>query len=201
MAASPRLPTLRPPRARTRTEELTPGRESLANTVQWVIRGQRIRLEALHETREAIEPACAALAARRRTERALAELDAAHAELVGAGEDVQRFLRANVRRHTTVARAGGNELLIGFMSALARSVHAATDLDAFLDAGIRELTGRAHTRITEAIRAGDEAAARRMTRHICGSAVAAAEVDDRESRRRLSHGRRTHRRAGDDERP
>ncbi|MEU1180321.1 FCD domain-containing protein [Streptomyces sp. NPDC005820] len=159
-----------------------PGRESLANTVQLVIRGQGIRLEALHETREAIEPACAALAARRRTERDLEELDAAHAELTGAGADVQRFLRANVRWHTAVARAGGNELLIGFMSALSRSIHAATDLETFLDVGVRELTARAHTRITEAIRAGDEAAAaRRMTRHVCGFAAAAAEVDDRES--------------------
>ncbi|MFI5798062.1 FadR/GntR family transcriptional regulator [Streptomyces sp. NPDC051677] len=163
-----------------------PGRESLANTVQLVIRGQRIRLEALHETREAIEPACAALAARRRTDQDLAELDAAHAELVGAEEDVQRFLRANVRWHTVVAQAGGNELLIGFMSALSRSIHAATNLERFLDADIRELTARAHARITDAIRAGDEAAAaRRMTRHVCGFAQAAAEVDHRTSIRKV----------------
>lgn len=158
-----------------------PGRESLANTVRLVIRGQRIRLAALHETREAIEPACAALAARRRTERDLADLDAAGAELVEAGDDIPRFLRANVRWHVTVARASGNELLIGFMSALSESIHAATNLEAFMDAGIREVTARAHTRITEAIRAGDEAAARRrMSRHVCGFARAAAEVDTRE---------------------
>ncbi|MFI1035358.1 FadR/GntR family transcriptional regulator [Streptomyces sp. NPDC020951] len=159
-----------------------PGRESLANTVRLVIRGQRIRPAALHETREAIEPTCAALAARRRTDLDLAELDAAHAELVGAGDDVQRFLRANVRWHTAVAKASANELLIGFMSALAQSIHAATDLEQFMDADIREVTARAHARITEAIRAGDEAAAaRRMTRHVCGFARASAEVDSRTS--------------------
>ncbi len=158
-----------------------PGRESLANTVQLVIRGQRIRLEALHETREAVEPACAALAARHRTERDLADLDTAHAELVDAKDDVPRFLAANIRWHNAVARAGDNELLIGFLSALSDSIHASTELTQFMDAGIRELTARAHARITEAIRTGDaEAARRRMTRHVCGFARAAAEVDQRD---------------------
>ncbi|GGQ33333.1 FadR/GntR family transcriptional regulator [Streptomyces mutabilis] len=158
-----------------------PGRESLASTVQLVIRGQRIRLEALHETREAIEPACAGLAARRRTERDLANLDTAHAELVGAGDDVPRFLRANIQWHNAVARAGGNELLIGFLDALSESIHASTDLAQFMDVRIRRLTARAHARITEAIRSGDEEAAhRRMSRHVCGFARAAAEVDGRE---------------------
>jgi GntR family transcriptional regulator, transcriptional repressor for pyruvate dehydrogenase complex len=158
-----------------------PGRESLANTVQLVIRGQQIRLEALHETREAIEPACAALAAGRRTEQDLADLDAAHAELVDAGDDIRRFLRANVRWHNAVARAGGNELLIGFLSALSESIYAATNLERFMDTRIREVTAQAHAKITEAIRSGDAAAARRrMSRHVCGFARAAAEVDGRE---------------------
>ncbi|MFF5302929.1 FadR/GntR family transcriptional regulator [Streptomyces sp. NPDC013161] len=158
-----------------------PGRESLANTVRLVIRGQRIRLEDLHETREAIEPACAALAARRRTDADLAELDDAHTDLVSAGEDIQRFLRANIRWHNAVARAGENELLIGFMSALSQSIHAATNIEQFMDADIRKLTARAHARITEAIRDRDsEAATRRMTRHVCGFARAAAEVDHRD---------------------
>ncbi|MDX3382257.1 FCD domain-containing protein [Streptomyces niveiscabiei] len=158
-----------------------PGRESLANTVQLVIRGQQIRLEALHETREAIEPACAALAAGRRTERDLADLDAAHAELVGTGDDIRRFLRANVRWHNAVARAGGNELLIGFLGALSESIYAATNLEGFMDTRIREVTAQAHAKITEAIRSRDAAAARRrMSRHVCGFARAAAEVDGRE---------------------
>ncbi|MEU6541171.1 FCD domain-containing protein [Streptomyces sp. NPDC047000] len=158
-----------------------PGRESLADTVRLVIRGQRIRLEALHETREAIEPACAALAARRRTEQDLADLEAAHTELVEAGDDVPRFLRANIQWHNAVAKAGDNELLIGFLAALSQSIHASTDLAQFMDADIRRLTARAHARITEAIRAGDaEAAHRRMSRHVCGFARAATEVDGRE---------------------
>jgi GntR family transcriptional repressor for pyruvate dehydrogenase complex len=45
---------------------------------------------------------------------------------------------------------------------------------------VRSPRGRT-SRITDAIRAGDEAAAmRRMARHVCGFARAAAEVDVRE---------------------
>lgn len=157
-----------------------PDHRSLANTVQLVIRGQRIRLESLHQTREAIEPTCAALAARHRTDKDLAELDAANADLVEAGADIPRFLRANIRWHNAVALAGANELLIGFMSALSQSIYAATDLETFMDEEIRELTARAHARVTEAIREQDEpAAARRMARHVYGFARAAAQVDER----------------------
>ncbi|GGK59902.1 FadR/GntR family transcriptional regulator [Streptomyces flaveus] len=160
-----------------------PDRESLASTVQLVIRGQQIRLDALHETREAVEPACAALAASRRTELDLAELDSVHSELVDAGAagDVPRFLRANVRWHTIVARASGNELLIGFMSALSRSIYSATDIEDFLDDDIRRVTARAHARVAQAIRERDAAGAkRRMERHVCAFARAASRVDRRE---------------------
>ncbi|HSA50934.1 MAG TPA: FCD domain-containing protein [Yinghuangia sp.] len=157
-----------------------PNRESLASTVQLVIRGQQIRLDALHETREAIEPTCAALAAERRTDLDLAALDAAHAELVEAGDDIPRFLRANIRWHNAVARAGDNELLIGFMSALSQAIYAATDIAPFMDDEVRRVTARAHERIAEAIRDRDGAAAmRRMTRHICGFSHAVSRVDPR----------------------
>ena len=50
-----------------------------------------------------------------------------------------------------------------------------------MDTRIREVTAQAHAKITEAIRSGDAAAARRrMSRHVCGFARAAAEVDGRE---------------------
>ena len=40
-----------------------PGQESVASTLDLLIRGRQIRLAAVHETREAIEPSCARLAA------------------------------------------------------------------------------------------------------------------------------------------
>ena len=73
-----------------------PDGDSVANSVRLVIQGQQLRLETVHETREVIEPACAALAARRRTDEDLAALDAANAEMLAAADDVPAFLRANV---------------------------------------------------------------------------------------------------------
>lgn len=49
-----------------------------------------------------------------------------------------------------------------------------------MDAEIRSITARAHAKITDAIRDQDgPAAMRRMARHVCGFADAAARVDRR----------------------
>src|SRR6516165_10854085 len=55
-----------------------PDDESVADSVALVIRGRRIRMAALLETREAVEPACAQLAARYRTDADLKRLDGAN---------------------------------------------------------------------------------------------------------------------------
>src|SRR6516164_8494855 len=55
-----------------------PTTKSMANSVTMVIRGRRIRMAALLETREAIEPACAQLAAKYRTDADLERLDKAN---------------------------------------------------------------------------------------------------------------------------
>src|SRR5712671_5350535 len=49
-----------------------PGGESVASSVNLLIRGRQVRMAALLETREAIEPACAQLAAKYRTDDDLA---------------------------------------------------------------------------------------------------------------------------------
>jgi DNA-binding FadR family transcriptional regulator len=158
-----------------------PGGDSVANTVSLLIRGQQIRMTAMLEAREGIEPACARLAARYRTDEDLARLEAANAAIAVDGP-LEDFLRANVDWHVAVAAASHNELLTGFMSALSRAIYASTDNQAFVDAEIRQTAIHAHTRITEAIRAGDmEAALRRMTRHVHSYAEAIAEVDSRTS--------------------
>ncbi|GGN36651.1 hypothetical protein GCM10011578_080100 [Streptomyces fuscichromogenes] len=61
-----------------------------------------------------------------------------------------------MRRPDAVARAGDNELLIGFMSALPQSIRTATNLQQSTGADIRQVTARPHARITDAIRAGRE---------------------------------------------
>ncbi|TPG37309.1 FadR/GntR family transcriptional regulator [Mycolicibacterium hodleri] len=159
-----------------------PTTNSMANTVSMMIRGQQIKLADLFQTREALEPFCAELAARNRTEADLAALDQANEALADPAADLTAFLQANLDWHVGVASAGRNELLIGFMTALSRAIYTGTENAAFVDDNVRAVTVRAHRSVTNAIRARDaEAAARRMSRHVHSYAKAALAVDDRDA--------------------
>lgn len=144
-----------------------PGEEAMASTVNLLIRGRQIRLAALLETREAIEPFCAQLAATNRTDEELATLEQANRAIADPEGDLTQFLEANVEWHVAVARASHNELLSGLMTTLSRAIYAATEDEKFVDAEVRQTTVRAHETITAAIRDQDpEAALRRMKRHV-----------------------------------
>ncbi|NKQ51897.1 FadR family transcriptional regulator [Amycolatopsis sp. K13G38] len=157
-----------------------PGRDSVATSVSLLIRGQQIRLAALLETREAIEPFCARLAARHRTDADLDRLDAANKDIADPDGSLASFLQANVDWHVAVATASHNELLTGLMTALSQAIYTATENEDFVDAEVRRTTVRAHKSITEAIRAQDpDAAVRRMGRHVHAYAEAVLQVDDR----------------------
>lgn len=157
-----------------------PTTKSMANSVSTMIRGQQIKLADLMETREALEPFCAELAARNRTDEDLAELDRANDEIANPDADLTAFLQANLDWHVGVATAGHNELLIGFMTALSQAIYAGTANPAFIDDNVRAVTLRAHRSITTAIRNRDaEQASRRMRRHVHSYAKAALAVDKR----------------------
>jgi GntR family transcriptional regulator, transcriptional repressor for pyruvate dehydrogenase complex len=156
-----------------------PDGDSVANSVSLLIRGRQIRMAALLEAREGIEPVCAQLAAKYRTDEDLDRLEAANVA-IAADEPLEDFLQANVDWHVAVAIASHNELLTGFMAALSRAIYASTDNKGFVDAEVRRTAILAHTRITDAIRTCDmDAALRRMTRHVHSYAQAIAEVDSR----------------------
>jgi DNA-binding FadR family transcriptional regulator len=156
-----------------------PGGSSVADSVNLVIRGQQIRISALLETREAIEPQCARLAAKYRTDHDLEILEAADKAIAAQGK-LAKFLQANVDWHVAVAKATHNELLSGFMVALSGSIYAATDNKGFVDAEVRATAAKAHESITRAIRDQDaEAAVRRMQRHVHGYAEAVLPVEER----------------------
>jgi GntR family transcriptional repressor for pyruvate dehydrogenase complex len=157
-----------------------PGQDSVASSVSLLIRGQQIRLADLLETREAIEPFCARLAARNRTDADLTRLDAANKAIAASDGTLAQFLQANVDWHVGVATASHNELLTGMMTALSRAIYTATENEEFVDAEVRRTTVRAHRSITDAIRAQDpEAAVRRMSRHVHAYAEAVLQVDER----------------------
>ncbi|UFS58140.1 FadR/GntR family transcriptional regulator [Subtercola endophyticus] len=157
-----------------------PGEEAMARTVNLLIRGRQIRLAALLETREAIEPFCAQLAASARTDDDLAALDAANAAISDDTGGLAKFLQANVDWHVAVARASHNELLSGMMTALSRAIYTATEDENFVDTEVRHTTIRSHETITAAIRDKDgEAAVRRMKRHVHSYAQEILKRDER----------------------
>ncbi|MCQ4079168.1 FadR family transcriptional regulator [Streptomyces sp. RB6PN25] len=157
-----------------------PGKESVAGSVSLLIRGQQIRFSSLLETREAIEPYCAKLAAVNRTDDDLVALEAANAALDEVNGNLAAFLQANVDWHVAVATASRNELLAGFMASLSRAIYTATENERFVDAEVRRLTARAHRSITKAIRAQDpDAAVRRMNRHVHSYAAAVLKIEER----------------------
>jgi GntR family transcriptional repressor for pyruvate dehydrogenase complex len=159
-----------------------PTTKSMANSVSMLIRGRRIKLVDLMETREALEPFCAELAARNRTHEDLAELDRANQAIADPEADLGQFLQANLDWHVGVAVASHNELLIGLMSALSQAIYAGTENAAFVDTEIRVVASQAHWAITSAIRDRDATAAgRRMRRHVLSYADALAESDEREA--------------------
>lgn len=159
-----------------------PTTKSMANSVSMLIRGQQIKLADLMETREALEPFCAELAARKRTDDDLAVLDEANEGIGDPGADLPAFLQANLDWHVGVAMASHNELLVGFMTALSQAIYTGTENAAFVDDHVRAVTARAHRSITNAIRSGDaDAAGRRMRRHVHSYAKAALAMDERQA--------------------
>lgn len=158
-----------------------PGQESVASSVGLLIRGRQIRMTALLETREAIEPQCARLAAKYHTDEDVRLLEEANDAIALKGP-LAAFLQANVDWHVAVARATHNELLMGFMVALSQAIYASTDNQGFIDEEVRATTLKAHQSITDAIRDREpDAAVRRMTRHVHAYAEAVLEVEDREA--------------------
>jgi DNA-binding FadR family transcriptional regulator len=157
-----------------------PGNESVTSSLSLLIRGRQLRLAAVHETREAIEPVCAQLAAEHRTDADLAALKAANAPIADPNSSLADFLQANVDWHVAVATATHNELIAAFMTALSRAIYTSTENEGFIDAEVRKVTARAHNSITQAIEKRDaEAAVRRMSRHVHSYAAAVAKVDKR----------------------
>src|SRR5205823_6550340 len=80
-----------------------PGDGTVSRAVEVYVRAGRLSLRDVLDVREAIEPVCAELAARRRTEEDFARLDEIqrrHERLAGAA-----YLRENVIWHVAVAEA------------------------------------------------------------------------------------------------
>lgn len=131
-------------------------------------RGRGISLLALVQTREAIEPRVAMLAALNRTER---DLQAMRDSIEGMKElspmDANRFLAENRRWIKAVADASQNEILRVFMTTLSELIHDLSGVGAFASEQVRVESIHVYERILDAIvRKDADAAGRRAERHV-----------------------------------
>lgn len=139
-----------------------PTNDQLAGHINLYIKGRSVALSALVEVRLALEPMVAALAAMRRTEEDLASLRAVAERLNWAADnDLSAFLEENVNWHEAIAAASHNDLLYAFATSVSGLMFEASQIKEFASAEVRERVLFAHTRIFEAIEAGDADLARR----------------------------------------
>jgi GntR family transcriptional repressor for pyruvate dehydrogenase complex len=144
-----------------------PGDDSLAKYINLFVHGRGISLISLLQTREAVEPSLAHLAALNRTPEELQSLVALTERVEQAYEDVPLYLAENVQWHCAIAIASHNELLRAFMVAISTMVYKASAIENFATDDVRKVVLKAHRRILEAIVAQDaDAARRRMARHL-----------------------------------
>lgn len=153
-----------------------PDDESLKRSISSFVHGRGITLLSLLQTREAIEPSLAALAAKNRTEDELKVLIEVTERVKNAFLTPSEFLRENVQWHMAIAAASHNELLRAFLLSISNMVYKASAIENFATEEVRNHVVYAHRRILEAVIAQDEAlAGRRMALHL--AAVTAACSD------------------------
>lgn len=144
-----------------------PGQQSMATAIGRFVQGRKLSLRSLQETREALEPFLAHMAALRRTEEDQQELKTLHEALLASIEDFHEFASINVKWHNAVAKASGNELLASVLYALSHGVHIATSTEEYDTVETRKQVIRIHARINEAIQAGKaDLAERGMRQHM-----------------------------------
>ncbi|MFI7167147.1 FadR/GntR family transcriptional regulator [Rhodococcus erythropolis] len=144
-----------------------PTASEFMSSVDLQLQGWAPGTQMLFESRHAIEPWCAHLAAERRTDSDLARLRAADdrsAEALGSLED---FILEKIEWHAALAAASHNELLSTFMEAVGRAILRQTDIDAHADLQAMTRSLDAHRAITRAISNRDAPLAHRlMAQHV-----------------------------------
>lgn len=159
-----------------------PSHESVASAIHRFVKGRRISLRSLQETRELLEPILARLAAERRTETQLQGLQELHNELVACADNFRDFTLANLKWHSAVARASGNELLSTLLYSISHGVQLASMAEEYDTQETRDQVIKVHFRVTEAIASRQpELAERAMRQHMTATsarslAPATAEV-------------------------
>lgn len=150
-----------------------PDDQSMHRSMSLFVGGRGITLLSLLQTREAVEPSLAALAAQNRTAPELKALVDVTQRVEDAFADVPRFLMENVAWHCAIADASHNELLRAFMLSISNLVYKASAIENFATDEVRQAVIRSHRQILGAITDKDaEAARRRMARNLAALTAA-----------------------------
>jgi DNA-binding FadR family transcriptional regulator len=115
----------------------------------------------LAEMRRGVEPAAAALAARRRSSAHIAEMRDALTGMAEAGPDRRKFADADLKFHIAVASASGNPLIRSFANVVETALAASLSLSAPIRHSEMEKIVARHAAIADAIEAGNSDAAQR----------------------------------------
>ena len=135
--------------------------------------GKSDNLADLFELRGLLEIEAAGLAAERRDETDLAEMQAAVAEMDGQKNFDEKRLEADAAFHRALGKASGNTYLsaiIGYISSRLKETTRATS-DVYAKDDLLDVTINEHRKILSAVETGDKIAARdAMAAHIQGAA-------------------------------
>ena len=154
---------------------------SVTPEAAWEPRLRRAAVLDAYEVRQALEVQAARLAATRRTDADIAALRACLAERERArahGKDA-RFIELDLAFHRAVVAAAHNPLLAEMFDSFVAVLREAL-LTVVADSGLGDVgADAAHTRLAEAIEAGDAAAAERATHdHLDPTAAAVRSLID-----------------------
>lgn len=158
-------------RPRTGTRVLPRNRWNLLDpdVLAWQVAGRSGRrfAEDLLEVRRIIEPAAAALAAERARPEDLAAIADAFRGMEKAGDDVKASIEPDIRFHTSILSATGNDLLLPLGALIGTALAAHFRLTA-LRPGAQGESLPWHWAVLDAIRCGDAAGASAAMRYLLG---------------------------------
>jgi len=117
----------------------------------------------LFEVRRLLEPAAAALAARRVNDETRADLKRELDRMFAAGDNVEELVEADAAFHDVLASAPGNAVLRSLLRSLSTRTVRARLWHGMADTQALDLARAEHTRIYEAVEAGDAELARAAT--------------------------------------
>lgn len=139
----------------------TPTQQDLVDSIDVYVQSQGWNSDTrtLVETREIIEPWCAALAAHRRTDAQLDEMRRQNDSMKQSIDRLESYLAASSTFHLTVASASHNALLSAFMHASRQALMTGSSATRFHERATREHTWKTHREITDAIADCDAARA------------------------------------------